>query len=408
MSDLSALYREYETLKLRGLSIDMTRGVPSKEQTDLSKIMLYMTDTQVGGIDCLNYGALEGLPEARELFAAYLDTVPEEVIVGGNSSLALMHDVVAHARLRGVPGDDRNVWQGRCAFLCPVPGYDRHFSVCKSLGIDMIPVRMTVSGPDMEQVQKLVVADSLVAAMWCTPVYSNPTGCIYSDEVVSRLASMKVVNRGFRILWDKAYAVHDLTDTPARCLDIRKECLKHGTEDRVIQFCSTSKITWAGAGIAALSASPRNIAWFREWLFAQTIGPDKLNQLRHLRFFKNMDGIRALMAEHRKILKPKFDAVDAALRMRLHNGETATWTRPLGGYFINYDVEPHCARRVVELAAGIGVKLTKAGATYPCGDPNDSNIRIAPTCLSKEDAADAAEVVALCTQIASLEKKEAG
>ncbi|MBI4128488.1 MAG: aminotransferase class I/II-fold pyridoxal phosphate-dependent enzyme [Parcubacteria group bacterium] len=406
MTILRELLDQRRAFAARGLKLNMTRGVPCKEQLELCRQMLHITDTSSRGIDCRNYGQLEGLPEAREFFATYLNSVPEETIVGGNSSLSLMHDVIAHARLAGMPGDEDGMWRGQCVFLCPGPGYDRHLTICESLGINMLPVRMTADGPDLNEVQSFVKNMSVVG-MWCTYPYHNPTGITYSDEVVRALLSMKTANGGFRIFLDKAYAVHDLTEKRAKLLDVRAESLKSGTEDRVFQFCSTSKITWAGAGVCAMSASPTNIVWFKRWLFAQTIGPDKLNQLRHVRFLENMGGVYDLMAEHRKILKPKFDTVDKVLRTCIGQTDIASWTTPEGGYFISLEVEQRCAKRVVELASGVGVELTKAGATHPYGrDFDDKYVRLAPTCPSLVELGDASEVIANSVHIASIEKRE--
>ena len=406
MTILKALLDQRRAFAARGLKLNMTRGVPCKEQLELSTPMLHITDTSSRGIDCRNYGQLEGLPEAREFFAGYLNSVYEETVVGGNSSLSLMHDVIAHARLRGVPGDTDEIWRKQCVFLCLGPGYDRHFTICESLGINMLPVRMTADGPDMDQVRSFVQNKSVVG-MWLTYPYHNPTGITYSDETLRALISMKTANGGFRIFLDKAYAVHDLTERRARLLDVRAESLKCGTQDRVFQFCSTSKITWAGAGVCAMSASPTNVAWFQRWLFAQTIGPDKLNQLRHVRFLKNMEGVYGLMAEHRKILRPKFDTVDKVLRTCIGQTDIASWTTPEGGYFISLEVEQGCAKRVVELASGVGVELTKAGATHPYGrDFEDKYVRLAPTYPSLIELDDASEVIANSVHIASIEKRE--
>ncbi|MFA7309342.1 MAG: aminotransferase class I/II-fold pyridoxal phosphate-dependent enzyme [Candidatus Paceibacterota bacterium] len=400
------LQSRFAEFKSRGFQIDMTRGVPSKEQLALSAPMLRIVETMSGAIDCLNYGSLEGLPVARQFFADYLGTVAAETIIGGNSSLALMHDVVAHAHTLGMPGDDVGLWKGQCAFLCPSPGYDRHHTVCESLGIMMIPIRMTSEGPHMEDVLRHV-KNPLVVGIWCTPYYHNPTGETYSDAVVSQLASMKTANGGFRIFWDMAYAVHHLTEQPAQLLDIRAECQKYGNEDRVFQFASTSKITWAGSGICAMSTSPRNLAWFHQWLFAQTIGNDKLNQLRHVLFLKDMDGVRAHMARHRAILRPKFDAVERVLFAEFGRGGAATWTTPRGGYFVTLRLEDSCAKRTVELCAQLGIKATRAGATHPYSrDFEDRTIRLAPTCLSVENVEASTTAVALSAKCAAMELRE--
>lgn len=393
--------RAYDELAAKKLTINMTRGVPSLEQEDIAKPMLYIAGITDGGVDLLNYGHVFGLPSARAFFAEFLGAEPDEVIVGNNSSLQMMYDVIAHLRRSGVPGDTLDTWQsGVCSFICPVPGYDRHFKICEDLGIHMHTVDMTGSGPDMRAVRELAKRDH-VLGMWCTPMFSNPTGATYSDDAVRELASMEA-NPDFRIFWDRAYDVHALVDNPKPLLNIRTACTAVGNPDRVIEFCSTSKITFAGGGVAALSSSRANIAWFGKSLQARTIGPDKLNQYRHVRFLRCRERVIALMKDHRKILKPKFDTVDRVFSQHLR--DTATWTKPAGGYFISLQVKPGCARRVVELSQQCGVELTAAGAPFPYGrDPRDSTIRIAPSYPSLDDVKLAAAVIAQSVILATHE-----
>lgn len=396
MSSLDALMREYRAFQARGLKLDMTRGKPSPQQLVLSEPMLDLAETFSGdGTDCRNYGGLTGLPEARQLFGEILDVPAGTVVIGGNSSLALMHDLVVQGLVRGV-------WGGARRFICPAPGYDRHFAICRHYGIDMTPVEMLPDGPDMDAVESLAM-DPSVIGMWCNPKYSNPTGVTFSDDVVRRLARMKTAHPNFRIFWDNAYAVHDLRPESCRLLPVYEECQANGTEDRVFTFGSTSKMTFAGAGIAAVAMSPRNLEWYLQALQVQTIGPDKLNQLRHLRFLPNIEAVERHMSKHATILAPKFAAVLSMLQSRA--ARIAEWSEPSGGYFVSLNVRPGCAKRVVELAGQAGVKLTPAGATYPYGkDPLDSNIRIAPSFPLVADVETAMDVVGLCVQIATEEK----
>ncbi len=405
-TSLQDLMREYEGVKALNLRLDMTRGKPSPEQLALSAELLDIKEFKAAdGADCRNYGGLEGLPEARQLFADYLEATPPEVIVGGNSSLALMHDVIVQAMIRGILGKPWVADGGVPVFLCPVPGYDRHFAICQRYGIKMITVAMDDAGPDMERVEDWVKNPNTVG-IWCVPKYSNPTGITYNDEVVRRLASMQTGNPNFRIFWDNAYAVHELATTSESLLNIREECKKVGTENRVLVFGSTSKITFSGAGVSAVAMSKANLDWFKTGLQVQTIGPDKLNQLRHVRFLRDMSGIRAHMLSHRQILAPKFIAANRMLFQRLGNKGIAGWTQPYGGYFISIKVQQGCAKRVVELAGEVGVKLTPAGATYPYGiNQMDDNIRIAPSFPSVDEVTMAMDVVALCVEIASYEKR---
>ena len=409
-SDLARTRADYEAFKARGLKLDMTRGKPSPEQLSLSDAMLLpqgnRDTTTEAGEDARNYGGLQGLPEVRGLFGEALGLPPGGIALGNNSSLALMHDCIVWALLKGVPGLERP-WsrEPAPAFICPVPGYDRHFAILEDFGIRMLPVRLTGQGPDLAAVEELV-ADPSVKGMWCVPRYSNPTGETYSDETVRRLAAMKTGAPDFRLFWDDAYAVHHLTEqhTPlAPVLDLAAEA---GHPDRPFVFGSTSKVTLAGAGLALFASSPANLAWFLDRAGRRTIGPDKLNQLRHLRFLRDAAGLRAHMDKHRALIAPKFEAVLDALERRLSGTGLARWSRPQGGYFISVDVVPGTASRVVSLAKAAGLALTPAGATWPGGrDPNDENLRLAPTFPKFGDVEIAAEGIAICIALAGLEAK---
>jgi DNA-binding transcriptional MocR family regulator len=401
----SQLRARYDAFQSRRLALDMTRGKPCPEQLDLSLGLLEIRDFKAAdGTDCRNYGGLEGLPEARRLFAELLEVDPAEVIVGGNSSLAMMHDVIVQALLIGPP--DAAPWRDHppVKFLCPSPGYDRHFAICERYGIEMISVPMGDDGPDMDWVERLVSADHHIKAMWCVPRYSNPTGVVYPPEVVERLAQMRAAP-DFRILWDNAYAVHHLVDRPKPLANLLAACKEAEHPERPIIFTSTSKISFAGAGIAAMAASRTNVRHVLAGLSIQTIGADKLNQLRHARFFKDAAGIAAHMRKHAAILKPKFDAVHEILERELGGKQVASWSHPEGGYFVSLDTLDGCAARVVKMADEAGVKLTKAGATYPYGkDPHDRNIRLAPSLPGLDEIRQSMELVAVCVQLASVEK----
>ena len=401
--------RRHAEVKARGLALDLTRGKPAAEQLDLSNALLDLpgwgNHLAADGADCRNYfGDLAGLPEARALFAPMLGVPPEQVLVGDNSSLALMHDAIVFAMLHGVPNGE-GPWGGApIAFLCPAPGYDRHFAICEGLGIRMIPVALTGAGPDMDAVERLVAADASIKAIWCVPQYSNPTGEIYSEETVERLAAMTTAAADFRILWDNAYAVHHLTEMRHRVANLLEACARHGTPERALMFASTSKITFAGAGLSLLAASSANLAWFTRHLARRTIGPDKLNQLRHVRLLQDPAGLEALMDRHRRILAPKFRAVDETLTRLLDGARVARWTKPAGGYFVSLDVDVGSAKRVVALAAEAGIAVVPAGRTFPYGDdPNDANIRLAPSFPSAGEVARAAEGIALAVLIAAAE-----
>ena len=404
------LLERYHEFKSRGTTLDITRGKPCPEQLDLAIDMLdiinsgnYLTEDAA---DCRNYGGLDGIPEVKKLFAQYLEVAPEEIIVGGNSSLNMMHDTFMRAMVKGVTEDNLPwVKLPEVKFLCPSPGYDRHFFICDYLNIDMITVEMNDTGPDMDQVEELVADDDGIKGIWCVPRYSNPTGVVYSDEVVDRLAAMKTKANDFRIFWDNAYAVHHLDDKPARLKNILTSCKQAGNPERVFIFGSTSKITFAGSGVAMMAGSPKNMALTKKQMAFQTIGPDKLNQLRHAMFFKNVAGIDDHMKKHAAILKPKFEAVQIALEKELAGKSIADWSRPGGGYFVSIDTMEGCGAEVVQMAAEAGVKLTPAGSTYPyMKDPLDRNIRIAPSFPPLEDIRSAMQLVGICIQLVSIEK----
>lgn len=402
--DKHSLESLFHELKNKNLSLDMTRGKPCSEQLDLSNALLE-PDTSfktAKGVDCRNYGGLEGIPEARSLFAEILDVPSDNVIVGGNSSLSLMHMAVVYSLLNTLP-DGQAPWQTqKPKFLCPSPGYDRHFFICESLGIEMITVPYLQDGPDMDMVEKLVSADPSIKGIWCVPKYSNPTGITYSDKTVLRLAEMQTAAPDFRIFWDNAYVVHDLNQNSDPLLEILSACKNAGHYNRPIIFASTSKVTFAGAGISALAASPENTKAFVKYLGFQTIGPDKLQQLRHCKFLHSLDHIKSHMQKHAQIIKPKFEAVLEILNKELSSVSGISWTNPNGGYFISLDVQPGTARKIVSLAEEIGVKLTAAGVTFPYGrDPEDRNIRIAPTLPSLEEIKTAMEALCVCIKLAS-------
>jgi DNA-binding transcriptional MocR family regulator len=406
------VHGDYEAFRARGLKLDMTRGKPSPEQLDLSNGLLAFPGNRdhstEAGVDARNYGGLQGLPEARALFAPMLGAPAERIAVGDNSSLAIMHDCLVWALLKGVPGSPAPWAQGPApTFLCPVPGYDRHFALCEEFGIRMIPVPMTGQGPDMDAVEALV-ADPTVKGMWCVPKYSNPSGEVYSDEVVRRLAAMKAGAPDFRLFWDNAYAVHHLTERRRAIADILDLCEKAGHADRAFVFASTSKVTLAGGGLAFFASSPANLRWYLARASKRTIGPDKLNQLRHVRFLKDEAGLLRHMDAHRALLAPKFEAVINALETRLAGTGAAEWTRPEGGYFISLDATAGTARRIVALAREAGLALTPAGATWPHGrDPDDRNLRLAPTYPPLADVRVASEGIAICILLAALEKRSA-
>ena len=407
---LAQLREQYAAFQARNLKLDMSRGKPGADQTDLSVEMLDVVNSKAdfnteNGFDCRNYGLFDGIPEMKALFGEMLGVPASQVFVGGNSSLNLMFDTISCMMTHGVGGCEPWSEQGEIKFLCPVPGYDRHFAVTEYFGVTMIPIPMSKDGPDMDEVERLVQSDASVKGMWCVPKYSNPAGITYSDETVRRIAALKPAAKDFRIMWDNAYCVHDLTDEPDSLLNIVEECQKTGNEDLPILFCATSKITFAGAGVAAMAASDANMAVFKKRFSLQTIGFDKLNELRHARYFENYQGFLQHMQRHRAILEPKFQAVLSMLEQRLSGKGVASWTKPNGGYFVSVDVMEGCAKRVVELCKQAGVALTPAGATYPYGrDPKDSNIRLAPTYPPVDELITAMQLFCLCVELAAVEK----
>jgi DNA-binding transcriptional MocR family regulator len=404
---MESIEHRYQEFKSKGLKLDMTRGKPSAEQLDLADGLLTnlspLDYKAADGTDTRNYGGLDGLAEMKAIFAEMMDTTPSQVVVSGNSSLQIMHDTIARALLHGVP-DGNGPWSAlpKVKFICPTPGYDRHFAICEHHGIEMVSVNMGKEGPDMDQVERLVAADPSIKGMWLVPKYSNPTGATCSETVAVRLARMKTAAPDFRLMWDNAYAVHDLYEKGDDLTDILSAAAAAGHPNRPLVFVSTSKISFAGAGIAAMAASGANIADAKRHIGIQTIGPDKVNQLRHVRFFKNFAGIRAHMAKHAALLRPKFEAVTRIFEAELGGKGIASWTKPRGGYFVSLDTLDGCATDVVRLADEAGVKLTAAGATFPYGkDPRDRNIRIAPSLPPLAQVEQAMQVVAACVELAS-------
>ncbi len=411
LQEKSVLEAKYEEYKSRGLKLDMSRGKPSKAQLDLSNGMMDILNSDSDmkcetGVDCRNYGVMDGIPEARRLLAEMSEVPEKNILIYGNSSLNVMFDTVARAMSMGVCGHTPWGLQGQVKFLCPVPGYDRHFGITEFFGIEMINVPLYTTGPDMDMVEELVSKDPMIKGIWCVPKYSNPTGISYSDETVRRFAHLKPAAPDFRIFWDNAYSIHHLYDDDQDViLELLTECEKAGNPDLVYKFISTSKVSFPGSGIAAMAASEANLADARKAMFYQTIGHDKLNQLRHVRFFKDMDGIRAHMKKHADILRPKFEAVLDTLDRELGGLEIGSWVRPKGGYFIAFDSLEGCAKKIVAKAKEAGVTMTGAGATFPYGkDPKDSNIRIAPSFPEPEELALAAEIFVLSVKLVSIDK----
>ena len=405
----STLKAAYEEFRAKGLALDMTRGKPCKEQLDLSLDLLTNLARDEfkdkSGTDTRNYGGIDGLPEAKTLMGTLLDVPAEQVLVGDNSSLTLMYLTVAQAMSHGVAGGSGPWSQQKPKFLCPSPGYDRHFSICEHFGIEMIVVDMNDDGPDMDAVEKLVAQDDSIKGIWLVPKYSNPAGTTLSDAVALRLASMPTKARDFRLMWDNAYAVHHLGSGPAKLANVLELCERAGNPDRPFIFGSTSKVTFAGAGLAAMGGSALNMDWMRKHRSMMTIGPDKVNQLRHVRLLPDRQGLFEHMNKHAAILAPKFAKVQEVLGKRLGSTGLARWTNPSGGYFVSLDTLDGCAKRVVALANAVGVKLTAAGATFPLGkDPKDRNIRIAPSLPSLTEIEQAMEVLCCCVKLASLEK----
>ncbi len=405
------LEKQFEEIKAQGLALDMSRGKPGTDQLDLS---MGMMDVLAGGaelkcetgVDCRNYGVPDGIPEAKRLLGAMSEVDPDHIIIYGNSSLNVMFDTVARSMTHGVMGNTPWCKLDKVKFLCPVPGYDRHFKITEFFGIEMINVPMTENGPDMDMVEKLVSEDEAIKGIWCVPKYSNPQGYTYSKETVERFARLKPAAPDFRIYWDNAYCIHHLYDDNQDFLvEILGECERAGNPDLVYKFTSTSKVSFPGSGIAAVAASKANLEDFRKYMQIQTIGHDKLNQLRHVRFFKDLDGLHAHMKKHAALIRPKFEMVLEILDRELSGLGIGEWTKPHGGYFISFESMEGCAKAIVAKAKEAGVVMTDAGATYPYGkDPKDSNIRIAPTYPTVDELAKAAEVFVVCVKLTSVEK----
>lgn len=410
-AEKAELDRQFAEAKKKGLQLDMSRGKPEPAQLDMGMGLLDVLNSSsdmksMEGVDTRNYGLMDGITEAKHLMADVMGVPADNVIVFGNSSLSIMYDMVSRSVTHGVMGAVPWCKLDKVKFLCPVPGYDRHFAITQHFGIEMIPIPMTAAGPDMDLVEKYVTADAAVKGIWCVPKYSNPQGITYSDETVKRFAALKPAAEDFRIYWDNAYAVHHLyEDKQDTLLEILSECEKAGNPDMVYEFCSTSKITFSGAGIAAMASSPANLADIKKTLTLRTIGYDKVNQLRHARYFKNLEGMLAQMKRHADIIRPKFEAVLSVLEQELGGLGIGEWTKPLGGYFISFEAMEGCAKEIVARCKELGVVLTSAGATFPYGkDPKDSNIRIAPTYPTAEEMAQATDVFVLCVKLVSVEK----
>ena len=409
--ELESLKKEYRKAQGHELHLDMSRGKPCLEQLDLSMGLMEVLDsssdlTCEDGTDCRNYGQLTGIEEARVLLGDMMENNPNDIIIYGNSSLNVMYDTVSRAYTHGIMGNPPWCKLDKVKFLCPVPGYDRHFAITEYFGIEMIPVPMTSTGPDMAVVEKLVAEDEAIKGIWCVPKYSNPSGISYSDETVRRFARLKPAAKDFRIFWDNAYGMHHLYDDRQDYLiEILAECKRAGNPDLVYKFASTSKITFPGSGIAALATSPNNMEDIKRQLRHQTIGHDKVNQLRHVRFFKDIHGMVEHMRKHADILRPKFEMVEDMLEQELGDKGIGTWTKPLGGYFIGFESLPGCAKDIVARCKKAGVTMTPAGATWPYGkDPQDTSIRIAPTFPSLEELRSAARLFCLCVKMVSAEK----
>ena len=410
LEEKEKLQKEYDGYKAENLSLNMARGIPSKAQLELSMGLLdsvnSSTDlTGINGADYRNYGILDGIPEAKQLFADLFHVTTDQIIVGGNSSLTLMFDTISSAMAHGLLGSTPWASLPEVKFLCPVPGYDRHFGITEYFGIKMIPVEMNEDGPDMDFIEKIVERDPFVKGVWCVPKYANPTGITYSDEVVRRFANLHPAAKEFRIFWDNAYCIHHLFHEDVQLLDILKECEKAGNPNMVYMYFSTSKITFPGAGLAGMASSKENITAIKKRMMVQSIGPDKINQLRHMKFFVNLDGLLDQMKKHAEIIRPKFEAVEKTLTEGFADSGIATWSKPNGGYFVSLNVLDGCAKKTVRLCKDAGVTLTKAGATYPYGnDPKDSNIRIAPTSPTVEELTEAMKVLACSAKLAAVQK----
>lgn len=406
----STLAEQYDAFKQSSLSLDLTRGKPSADQLTLSDQLdgILAGDYRADdGTDVRNYGGIDGIKDAKALFAPVIGVEQDEILIGGNSSLTLMYQAMLFNTYFGAQGPD-TAWhkEGAVKFLCPTPGYDRHFTICEELGIEMINVNMTDNGPDMDQVEALVKADPLIKGIWCVPRFSNPTGIVYSDDTVDRIAKLgTIAGPNFRVMWDNAYAVHFINKSAPQLANLMDAAKRHGTQDSVLIFGSTSKVTFAGAGLAYMGASQANLKDFKKHLGTSSIGPDKVNQLRHVRFFKNQDGLLEHMRKHADLLKPRFDAVLSQLTEHFGESDMGRWTVPEGGYFVSFDTQPGLAKKVIKLADEAGVKLTPAGATFPYGkDPEDCNIRLAPSFPTVADITEAMKVFVVCVKLASVQQ----
>ena len=405
------LEKEYSAVKAKNISLDMSRGKPAAQQIDLSMgIMDCLTSKDTlkaeNGTDCRNYGVLDGIPEAKRLMAGLMGVKSENVIVYGNSSLTIMYDAISRAYTHGIMGNTPWCKLDKVKWLCPVPGYDRHFAITERFGFEMINIPMNDDGPDMDMVEKLVSSDESIKGIWCVPKYSNPGGVVYSDETVKRFAALKPAAKDFRIFWDNAYCVHHLyPEKPAQILNIIEECEKAGNPDLVYEFSSTSKISLPGSGVAAFASSANNIADVKKQLTVQTIGYDKINQLRHVKFFKDAEGIKAHMVKHADIMRPKFEMVEEVFEKELGSKGIAKWTKPMGGYFISLETLEGTAKKIVAMCKEVGLVLTPAGSTHPYkNDPKDNTIRIAPSFPTVDELKDAAQILTLCVKLASVEK----
>lgn len=405
------LEKEYAAVKAKNISLDMSRGKPAAQHLDLSMgIMDCLTSKDTlkaeNGTDCRNYGVLDGIPEAKRLMAGLMGVKSENVIVYGNASLTIMYDAISRAYTHGIMGNTPWCKLDKVKWLCPVPGYDRHFAITERFGFEMINIPMNDDGPDMDMVEKLVSSDESIKGIWCVPKYSNPGGVVYSDETVKRFAALKPAAKDFRIFWDNAYCVHHLyPEKPAQILNIIEECEKAGNPDLVYEFSSTSKISFPGSGVAAFASSANNIADVKKQLTVQTIGYDKINQLRHVKFFKDAEGIKAHMVKHADIMRPKFEMVEEVFEKELGSKGIAKWTKPMGGYFISLETLEGTAKKIVAMCKEVGLVLTPAGSTHPYkNDPKDNTIRIAPSFPTVDELKDAAQILTLCVKLASVEK----
>lgn len=405
------LDREFDEIKAEGLALDMSRGKPAPDQLDLSMKMMEVLAGDADlkcetGVDCRNYGVIDGIPEAKRLLGEMSEVEPENIIIYGNSSLNVMFDTIARSYSHGVMGNTPWCKLDKVKFLCPVPGYDRHFAITEHFGIEMINIPMSETGPDMDMVEELVNSDPTVKGIWCVPKYSNPQGICYSDETVRRFANLRPAAKDFRIFWDNAYVIHHLyEDNQVEILDIIGECEKAGNPDMVFEFASTSKVSFPGSGVSAMATSHANLEDAKKHYTIQTIGNDKVNQLRHARYFKNLDGLKEHMKKHADFMRPKFETTLKVLEEELDGLGIGSWIKPLGGYFISFDAMEGCAKAIVAKCKEAGVILTGAGATFPYhNDPKDSNIRIAPSFPTPEEMQQATEIFVLCVKLVSVQK----